>query len=267
MPRRKKAQVDVREGQAQEPGLSPMYWLKAVYHCHVFHYRMPQTVAIAAVNPFVPSPLTVKMALIAALLQKGDDQSAQQLARYLPQMEVRIVPPKSAFSFKAFLRYRSVPAVESAGGLDESGSYYPSRPHTREFALLEDSITIFLGLPDKSIPDKSIVDIARNALANIRYLGCKDSLVTCLEVSKVSEAEEVENTKTVRPLNSDSAGSVVLGADFEPSTASLQLRDLIPGSRKEEHYKQLHKQLPFVLLVLPGRIIVKGRTRIFLRDS
>ncbi|MER3502137.1 MAG: hypothetical protein C4295_11855 [Candidatus Fervidibacterota bacterium] len=251
MPRRKKAQVDVREGQPQVTVLSPRYWLKAVYHCHVFHYRMPETVAIAAVNPFVPSPLTVKMALIAALLQKGDDQSAQQLANYLPQMEVRIVPPKSAFSFKAFLRYHSVPAVESAGGLDESGSYYPSRPHTREFALLEDSITIFLGLPDKSI-----VDIARNALANIRYLGCKDSLVTCWEVQKVDESE-LRNAKTAQRLSTDIGGPVILAADFE-SSAKVELQDLIPGSRKEEHYRR-----PPYVYVLPGQIIVKGRTRIF----
>lgn len=235
--------------------VSPRRWLKAVYHVPVFHYRMPETVAIAAVNPFVPSPLTVKMALIAVLLQRGDDKSARQLAPYLPQIEVRIVPPKAAFSFKAFLRYRSVPAVESAGGLDESGSYYPSRPHTREYALFADELTIFLGIPE------SCLAIAKEALRNVRYLGCKDSLVTCLEVSEVSEAE-VEKDKTVQPLKPGSTGSVVLGADFEDAASTeMQLQDLIPGSRQEEHYKK-----PPPVFVLPGKIVVKGRTRIFLRD-
>jgi len=30
-------------------------WFKATYHFHTFHYRMPETAAIAAITPFVPS--------------------------------------------------------------------------------------------------------------------------------------------------------------------------------------------------------------------
>jgi len=250
MPKRKK-KPDALKSPA--PVTVPKHWLRADYHFHVFHYRMPETVAIASVTPFVPSPLTVKMALIASLLQNGDDESAKKLAPLLPQIEVSIVPPPSAFSFKAFLRYRSVPAVESAGGLDETGSYYPSRPHTREYALLEEGITLFLGLPDSSL-----LEVVKTALKNIRYLGCKDSLVTCLGVEEIGE-DEIEKASTVQPLQEGvSGGSVILGADFE-SSAPLDLKNLIPGSRKEEHYRRL----PFIL---PGKITVKGKSRIFRRD-
>jgi len=214
---------------------------------------MPDTVAIASVTPFVPSPLTVKMALVASLLQSGDAESAKQLAPLLPQIEVRIVPPPSAFSFKAFLRYRSVPAVESDGDLDESGSYYPSRPHTREYALLEGEIIVFVGLPDKSI-----LEIVKTALQRIRYLGCKDSLVTCRGVEEANE-DEVRESKTVQPLQESAHGSVILGADFKGSV-NIQLEDLIPASRKDDHYLS-----PPPLFILPGKIIVKARTRIFKR--
>jgi hypothetical protein len=245
-----------KKSSALEPTVAagPKCWLQADYHFHVFHYRMPETVAIASVTPFVPSPLTVKMALIASLLQSGDDNSAKKLAPLLPQIEVRIVPPSSAFSFKAFLRYRSVPAVESAGGLDETGSYYPSRPHTREYALLEDKIKIILGLPDTSR-----LEIVKTALRNIRYLGCKDSLVTCLSVEDISE-EEANRAPTVQLSQEGISGSVILGADFK-SSASPSLRELIPGSRIDEHY---HRPPP--VFVLPGKILVKGRTRLFIRN-
>jgi len=225
-------------------------WLKADFHFHVFHYRMPQTVAIAAVTPFVPSPLTVKMALVAALLQDGDVDSAYILVPYLPKIEVRIIPPSSAFAFKAFLRYRSVPAVDSVRGLDESGSYYPSRPHTREFALLEGEIGVILGLMDTSV-----LEIVKIALQKIRYLGCKDSLVTCLGIKEI-DRNEVEKFSTIQPLQEGLSGNIILGVDFE-SSASPQLKDLIPGSRNEKHYRS---EIP---LVLPGKIFVKGRGKIF----
>jgi len=248
MPRKKVKKSDI--------SLSPftsVKWLKADYHFHVFHYRMPETVATASITSFVPSPLTVKMSMIASLLQSSDVNSAERLAPWLPQIDVRIVPPYSAFSFKTFLRYRSVPAVESAIELDETGSYYHSRPHTREFAMFQDKITVFLGLPEESL-----LEIAKRALKNVRYLGCKDSLVTCLCVEEVTE-DDVRNSPVVQRFQEGVAGIVVLGADFNGS-AAVRLRDLIPSLRDEEHYSLLH-------LVLPGRIFVKGRTRIFKRND
>jgi len=138
-------------------------WLRAIYHFHVFHYRMPQTASIAAVTPFIPSPLTVKFAMIASLLQRGQYAEAEKLAQVLPKVKVLIIPPESAFSFKAFLRYRSVPAVESTGGFDETGSFYPSRPHTREYALFQGDLIVFVRIPEL------LKEIGKSALKNIRY--------------------------------------------------------------------------------------------------
>ncbi len=240
------------QAQFKDNSSSSLLWLKAVYHLHVFHYRMPETASIAALTSFVPSPLTVKMAMVASLLQKGEYQEASQLVAHLPKIEVRIAPPSAAFSFKAFLRYRSVPAVESASGMDESGSFYPSRPHTREYALFADDLVIFVGLPASAIKG-----IAEEALQHIRYLGCKDSLVWCKSVTEV-EVSLVDQNETVSQLKEGKAGSIVLLADFKPDVKIKALKEIIPGQRKEEHY-QLS---PFVL---PGQITTRGRTRLFVK--
>ncbi|ERM92159.1 hypothetical protein O163_06695 [Caldanaerobacter subterraneus subsp. yonseiensis KB-1] len=263
MPRKSKKQS--KSSVDLSLSLTSRYWLMAGYHFHVFHYRMPETVAIASVTPFVPSPLTIKMALVAALLQSGYDQTAQKLAQYLPQIDVRIIPPSSALSFKAFLRYRSVPAIESGGGLDEAGSYYPSRPHTREYALFSDELRIFLGLPkgllNEEAFDEELLKPVKKALRLLRYLGSKDSLVTCLYLQNLEE-KEIEVAKTAKKfqeVNQGTSGAVVLAVDFNPDIRP-NLMDLIPGVRRKEHYECFP-------LVLPGRIISKGRSKIFCREQ
>lgn len=248
MPRKRKQSLQAPE-QTQSL-LSERCWLKAVYHFHVFHYRMPQTAAIAAITPFVPSPLTVKFAMVAALLQLGRHNEAQSLTQVLPQVEIRIVPPKAAFAFKAFLRYRSVPAVESAGELDESGSFYPSRPHTREYSLFQGDLVIFVGIP------QDVKAIALDALKAIRYLGCKDSIVWCKEVTPVNKSDI---KAVVQPLKEQQPGAVVLLADVKQGI-TLELRQIIPGQRDESHY--VHQ--PYTLY---GSIKTRGRTKVFQRQN
>ncbi len=245
----KRAKETQAPDQAQS-GTQPLCWLKAAYHFHVFHYRMPQTAAIAAITPFVPSPLTVKFAMVASLLQLGRHGDAEQLTRVLPQVEIRIVPSSAAFSFKAFLRYRSVPAVESAEELDETGSLYPSRPHTREYSLLQGDLVIFVGIPEQ------VRAIALDALRNIRYLGCKDSLVWCKEVTLIDQPD----TRTiVQPLKEQQPGAVVLLADIKPDSA-IELPQIIPGQRREEHYE-------LKAFSLPGTITTFRRTKVFIRRA
>ncbi len=248
MPRKKKLQIQVSKNIECPP--QQRSWLKAVYHFHVFHYRMPQTAAIAAITPFVPSPLTVKFAMVASLLQMGKFSNAESLARFLPEAEICILPPQAAFSFKAFMRYRSVPAVESAGVLDESGSFYPSRPHTREYLLFQGDLVIFVGVPEE------IKVVSLDALKNIRYLGCKDSLVWCKDVTEV-EQQDIDIQTVVKPLKELQPGSVVLLADVKRDVA-MTLTQIIPAQRLEEHYI-------LESYILPGNISVSGRTKLFKR--
>jgi len=226
-------------------------WLKATYHFHIFHYRMPGTAAIAAVTPFVPSPLTVKMAMIASLLQLGDVRGAEIIAKNMHKIEVKIVPPTAALSFKAFLRYRSPPAVESEEkGLDETGRYYPSRPHMREYAIFQDCLKIYVKLP------VDIADYGRRALKNIRYLGSKDSVVTCFELR---EDDPPHDSQCVSKLDYGNPGIVVLLADFKQGIQIQSLKQLIPRNRDEEMYEKL----PYTI---PRNVITRGRTRVFITE-
>ncbi|MCW3130689.1 MAG: hypothetical protein N2V75_11425 [Methanophagales archaeon] len=225
-------------------------WLKAVYHFHVFHYRMPETAAIAAVTSFVPSPLTVKMAMVASLFQIGDTKGVDYISKHLDKVEVKITPSKAAVSFKAFMRYRSPPAVESEKGLDEAGSYYPNRPHIREYAIFQDYLTVYVKVPE------GIKNYAEKALMNMRYLGSKDSLVTCVEI-----AEKLpEENKCISEMVSGLPGVVVLLADFKSDVSISDVEQLIPGNREENMYE---KSKPYTL---PGKIKTKGKSKIFVRE-
>ena len=246
MSRKRKIQPQIPQQTKTLPQL--LSWLKAVYHFHVFHYKMPQTAAIAAITSFVPSPLTIKFAMVASLLQSGKHTEAESLVNALPETEVRIVPPHAAFSFKAFMRYRSVPAVESSGELDESGSFYPSRPHTKEYSIFQGDLLIFVGVPD------NVKSVASAALKNIRYLGCKDSLTWCKEVRDV-EQQAISIKTIVQPLKKLQPGSVVLLADIRKDI-NITLSQVIPGQRVEEHYIQES-------YILPGNITASGRTKLF----
>ncbi len=243
-----KERIDNNSGTTTEEFIC----LKATYHFHVFHYRMPETAAIAAVTPFVPSPLTVKMAMIASLFQLGDVDGAEILARKMHKIEIKIAPPKAAISFKAFLRYRSVPAVESQRSIDETGSYYPSRPHIREYAIFQDNLEIYVKTP------VGIREHIEKSLKNIRYIGCKDSMVTCLEVIQTSE---IPYEKLIRKNYVENSGYIaVLLADFKENEEINSLVELIPGKRKERKYEKS-------LYLIPGKIKTIGRTKIFIRNT
>lgn len=203
-------------------------WIKAVYHSHVFNYRLPQAASIAALNPSMPSPLTIKMAMIASLLRSGQVDDARELAKYLHQIIVLISPADASLTFKAFLRYRSVPEVGKGGKLDESGSLYPSRPHTREYCLWSSNLEISVEVP------VNLKDVCKNALSNIPYLGTKDSLVSCVSVQEIGKPDtQISKQPSASEIKS---GVIWYLADFK-SGIQLDLLDLIPTQRKPEHYQ------------------------------
>lgn len=232
-----------------------LIWLKATYYFHVFHYRMPETAAIAAVTPFVPSPLTIKMAMVASLFQIGDIEGVKKLANHLHKIEVKIIPPKSALSFKVFMRYRSPPAVKSEEkSLDETGSYYPSRPHIREYSIFQGNLEVYVKI------HKNLTSHIKKALKNIRYLGSKDSLSTCSTISEVNNPPKEECF--INKLANGIPGVVVLLADFKPNIQIQNIekfiKELIPGNRDPNIYEVA----PYTI---PAEIKTKGKSRVLFR--
>lgn len=250
----------------------PNVWLRADYVSHIFHYRMPETVAIAAVNPVVPSPLTIKMAIIAALLRDGLIADAETLVPYLPGIEVQIRPPASALVFRALLRYVRPPADRGTSRIDSNtGGTYGTNLHNREFALwgrgtegdgTAGTLTIFVRVP------QTLAEMVTAALQQVPYLGAKDSLVTCITVGQEDpDGDEAEYVIPVPAGGSPQVGQgnyVVRLADFVPG-ANVDLRHIIPSQRDAQYYRPNGDDPS--LFVLPGDMSSYGRVKWYRRNS
>ncbi|MCS6775417.1 MAG: hypothetical protein RMJ43_15765 [Chloroherpetonaceae bacterium] len=244
-------------------------WLCARYHAHVFHYRMPETVAVASVSPFVPSPLTVKLALVAALARYGDIEGAQQLTDYLPYLNaphLRIVPPEGAVAFKAFIRYVRPPDVRSEEALSQrdgnTGGFYAVSPHIREYALWQGELRVAVHAPVEA------VELMERALWRVTYLGAKDSQVTCWEVTQSvdlpADLEDLALT-AVRTAQDIPAvrGPIFRLVDLAGERAPT-LERLIPFQRRTGRGNN-----DYVLgfYTLPGELHASGRARIYYRKD
>lgn len=230
-------------------------WLRARYYTHTFHYRMPETAAINSVNPLIPSPLTVKMAMVAALLRARRVDDAQRLARELHNIQVGIRPPARAAVFRALMRYVRPPGKEPESLSDhDSGtaSSYRISPHYREYALWGGPLEVFLGVP------RGLADIAAYALTRIDYLGAKDSQVSCGGVDRIDEDEALVTWATPdEAVDDDAADLEILSAggvivQLADLIKKAELDQLVPGARRRTHYAVRAYRLPGVLRARAG---------------
>lgn len=253
-PRGRKRKSEAGEAQAPKTR-PPSIWLKAEYIAHIFHYRMPETVAIVAVNPIVPSPLTIKMAMIASLLREGREADAQRLLEALPWIKTKICPPEGAIAFKAFMRYARPPKAGTTE-LFDTGSSYTISPHIREYALWSSPLIIYTRVPKES------ENLVSEALSKIPYLGAKDSLMTCLNVEKAEPPEGTYVTELASDLlRGTEGGFIVRLADFNLDPEAIpEVIKLIPTQREEDHYK-------LDLYWVPGELHAAGKVKIYRRDS
>lgn len=250
---------DAAEQGEPPPDLSSeCVWLRACFHAHLFHYRMPETVAIAAVSPLVPSPLTVKMALVAALARVGNIDGARELTRLLPSLKDNaffLIPPEGAVTFKAFMRYVRPPADPTTRD-GNTGGFYAVSPHIREYTLWQGNLAVVLRCPVEA------KDLMTEALWNVAYLGAKDSQVTCLSVEVLPDGppptDAVQLVTGAEGLE-QAAGPIFRLADFAPDRAPT-LEQLIPFSRDKKDYR-----LGFY--ALPGTLEGSGRAKIYRRKG
>lgn len=229
-------------------------WFRARFHAHAFHYRMPETAAINSVNPLVPSPSTVKLALLATLLDRGRVAEAGRLAGALDQIEVRVRPPAAAVVFRALLRYVRPPSKppRTAGELDAgTAGHYKISPHYREVALWSEAVEVWVGTPGE------VADLVAEGLPRIRYLGAKDSQVTCLACEAVDGPPPADAYVPLGPDGTPAQGVIVQLADV---VKPLRVATAIPGGRRRGDFAiRPH--------VLPGRLVARGGTRHYFRDA
>lgn len=237
--------------------MSSDVWLCASYACHSFHYRMPETVAISSINPAMPSPLTVKMALIASYLRTGDIASATQVFDMFP-LEVRVRPSKGAIVYRSIMRYVR-PPKDSSKVDGNTGSSYTISPHFREFALLAGQLEVYVKTPEATHA------LITEALEHIPYFGAKDSLVTCMDVQEITEPPR-DCVSMIDPdvVVGDFDMMMMQFADFDASAFKgknrITLESLIPSQRNKKHY-QVNSY------VVPARQRSQGNVKILERSK
>jgi CRISPR-associated Cas5-like protein len=142
-------------------------WLRADYEfASTFSYRQPDTSAQFAVGVPVPSPATVKLALVdTAIRWSGRVDEGRRVFDLVKGSKVYVVPPPRIVRFRAFikrLKPREGRLLESTG--------------VRDYFLLDGPLVIYIEVPQSNANE------IRLLLQRIRRFGTSDSLCWCTEV-------------------------------------------------------------------------------------
>ncbi len=145
----------------------PMVWLRADYEfASTFSYRQPDASAQFAIGVPVPSPATVKLALVdIAIRWSGSVNEGRRIFGSIKTCKICVVPPPRMARFRAFikrLKPREGRLLESTG--------------VRDYFLLDGPLSVYIQVP------RANANEIRSLLQRIRRLGTSDSLCWCIEV-------------------------------------------------------------------------------------
>lgn len=171
MPGRRRAQP----ASAPSPPAAPMVWLRADYEFpSTFSYRMPDVSAQFAIGSPIPSPATVKLALVdTAIRWRGDVNYGRQIFDLVKTLSVCVVPPPRMVRFRAFIK-RLKPPHSSAG----AGAPTVESTGVRDYFLLNEPLSVFIKVPQAHANE------IRELLPRVRRFGTSDSLCWCIGVSE-----------------------------------------------------------------------------------
>jgi hypothetical protein len=181
-----------------------MIWLRADYEFpSTFSYRMPDVSAQFAIGSPIPSPATVKLALVdTAIRWSGNVSEGRRIFDLVKSLKVCVVPPPRVVRFRAFIK-RLKPPHSSAG----PGAPTVESTGVRDYFLLDGPLSVYMKVP------QAHADETRRLLLRIRRFGTSDSLCWCAGVS-----EELPNDllcpQRLRDLTPIQYGLVVRLADL-----------------------------------------------------
>ncbi len=150
---------------------SKMVWLRANYEfASTFSYRIPGASAQFAVGAPIPSPATVKLAIVdTAIRWSGNVDKGREVFNVVKTLQVCVVPPSQMVRFRAFVRRLKPPHSSSKSGmLTESTG-------VRDYFILDGPMSVYIETP----VDK--VDEIKTLLNNIRRFGTTDSVCFCVQ--------------------------------------------------------------------------------------
>jgi len=173
MPKTKARKPD--KGGSPAPVPVPLTWLRARYEFHTFSYRDPRAAFSVAVALPVVSPTAVLLGICSTLYEIGQDREAEEFLSTIHFCAVKIDAPDGAIFFRAFHQLqRYVTQGDKGEGKKARIGFTEINQGTREYALLQGPMTIYVGVPENQ---KSP---AMNALRNRNHVGTHDSLCSLL---------------------------------------------------------------------------------------
>ncbi len=170
-----------------DPVSVSLTWLRARYEFHTFSYRDPRAAFSVAVALPVVSPTAVLLGICSTLYEIGQNREADQFLANIHLCEVKVEAPDGAVFFRAFHQLRRYVTQQDKGKGKKAGiGFTEINQGTREYALLQGPMTIYVGVPENQ---KSL---AMDALRNRSHVGTHDSLCSLLgDVEIVEEPNAV----------------------------------------------------------------------------
>jgi len=236
--------------------MGPMVWLRADYEFpSTFSYRMPKVSAQFAIGSPIPSPATVKLALVdTAIRWSGNVDEGRRIFDLIKTAKVCAVPPPRMVRFRAFIK-RLKPnevvacpnhpayTVSAKLGKDKRSEcpYCGTIPQlkistleestgVRDYFLLDGPLSVFIEVPAYGVGDIDTL------LRRVRRFGTSDSLCYCICVVKGKPPTENLLPRTFGATTSAGAGGFVsLLADL---TAHSQFDGFNPFGGDEKLAKQ-----------------------------
>ena len=190
-------------------------WVKITLHFpSFFSYRIPDYSSQYALNVPLPSPSTVKLALVAtAIRTTGNVSEGKRVFYAIKDADIRIKPPKrivvNSFLIKRLKRKKTPTELET----------FESTFGVREYVFFSDNVDVFIGCDN--------MDAILKYLKMLRYLGTGDSIVYVMSVS------ETENPP-------ENAVKAVTGKEFANTVSSTEhvivypVKDLSKNAKIEQ---------------------------------
>ncbi len=171
------------------PPMVPLTWLRARYHFHTFCYRDPRSAFSSALGLPVVSPTAVLLGIASTLFSVGKSNEALSFIWLADHCRVVVDSPNGAIFFRAFHQLRRY--ISTTKGKTHRAGFTDINQGTKEYALVDGTITIFVGVP------QVVVEAAKLALRNRDHVGTHDSL--CALLGDVEECEEPADVVYLEP--------------------------------------------------------------------
>jgi CRISPR-associated Cas5-like protein len=219
-----------------------MVWTCATYvFASTFSYRIPYFSSSYALSAPVPSPSTVKSALVASVINRnGNVEAGKKLFERIRGSTVTIELPEKIITLRAFMkrlkqkrRGQETTIITSFGKLIER---FELTFGIREYIIYDGPLRIYIDASEDSVQDMI------KSFKLVQYLGSSDSICTCLETN----ISDPNLQKCIKPVDSknekfDTKGMIFLLTDFTDkatfeSVNSFSSKKLVKGELLQKPY-------------------------------